>query len=258
MSGPGELPPGYARFQYQQADVVCLEPLAEALREALHEGTLYTFAAQHPRARALTGRGVAYAVTLPDGVTSVVVRHSRHGGLLAPITGDRFLAPTRAPHELDASHRLLAAGIPTPEFVAYAVYPAGPWLRRSDVATREIPRGRDLALALLGPVDESSKRTVLEATARLLRAMGAAGVRHPDLNLKNVLLSPAGNGKDRTEALLLDLDRVSFGAPGDSRIADANLQRLARSARKWRDLYGAAVDEDDLAALAEMSRNGPR
>jgi Lipopolysaccharide kinase (Kdo/WaaP) family len=247
------VPPGYIRFRHHDADVVCLEAIADIVREAMQEGTLYAYAAQHPRARALTGRGVAYAVTLPDGNTSVVVRHSRHGGLLAPVTQDRFLPPTRAPHELAVSLRLATTGIPTPEVVAYAIHPAEPFLRRSDVVTREVPRSRDLAVALLGPVDDAARRAMLEATARLLRLLGDAGVRHPDLNLKNVLLAPAGDGGSY-EAWLLDLDRVRFGRAGDAAIAEANFSRLARSARKWRDLYGAAIDEADLTALGEAVR----
>jgi 3-deoxy-D-manno-octulosonic acid kinase len=116
----------------------------EAVRTALKSGTLYEYAAQHEEARSLSGRGVVYAAPLPNG-DRVVVRHNRHGGLLAPLTGDRFLSPTRAPYELEASLQLIANGVPTPEIIAYAVYRAGPLLRRSDVASREIRDSADLA-----------------------------------------------------------------------------------------------------------------
>src|SRR5206468_7012947 len=120
-----------------------------ALRAALEGGTLYAYAAQHASARPLSGRGVAFAVPLPNG-ERVVVRHNRHGGLLAPLTGDRFVAPTRAPYELAVSLRLTKHGVPTPEIVAYAVYRAGPlpFLRRSDVASREVRDSSDLAAGL--------------------------------------------------------------------------------------------------------------
>jgi len=237
-----------------------LASLADAVFEALTlpdgapagaVGTLYEYAARHPRARAMSGRGVAYAVPLPDGATGVVVRRSRHGGLLAPLTGERFLAPTRAPYELDVSLRLRALGVPTPELVAYLTYPAGPFLRRADVATREVPRARDLAVSLLGTADERTKRGWLEATARLLAQLRAAGARHADLNLKNVLLAPDEGGGCR--AHVLDVDRVTLGAPGDPRAARANFDRLARSARKWRDLYGARATEEDLTWLLARS-----
>src|SRR4029434_11188989 len=95
-----QAPAGYTRFVLSGADVVALGACAEAVRRAVGDRSLYDYAATHPGRRALRGRGVAYAVTLPDEETRVVVRHSRHGGLLAPVTGDRFLPPTRAPHEL--------------------------------------------------------------------------------------------------------------------------------------------------------------
>lgn len=253
-TAPG-LPAGYERFREGRAEVVALAAAAGPVREALRDaegvhgadGTLYGYAQRHPRARAMAGRGTAWAVPLPDERTHVVVRRSRHGGLLAPVTGDRFVAPTRAPHELRTAVRLAEASVRTPQVVAFAVYPAGPLLRRSDVATREVMRGRDLAVSLLNPVDAAGRRALLGATAELLAALARAGARHPDLNCKNVLLAPGGAG---VQAWVLDVDRVTFGRPGDPRIARANLERLARSARKWRDLYGAAIDEADLAWLA--------
>jgi hypothetical protein len=245
----GEPPPGYERVTVGAAELVALRPHVAAAREALRSGgTLYDYAAHHPEARVLSGRGVAYAVPLPDSATCVVVRRSRHGGLLAPLTGDRFVGRTRAPHELAASLRLRRADVPTPELVAYATYPAGRLLRRADVATREIPGGRDLAALLTGESAAEGKRQWLDATALLLHRLARAGVRHPDLNLKNVLIARDENGQ--CEALLLDVDRVWFDEPGAARAAAANFRRLARSARKWRARFGAAIDERDLERLA--------
>ena len=247
-------PEGYERADVRGVTIVARAGLMDAVRSTLKAGTLYDYAAQHEDARSLAGRGIAYAVPLPSG-DRVVVRHSRHGGLLAPLTGDRFLAPTRAPHELSAALRLAKAGVPTPELVAYAVYPAGPLLRRSDVATREIRDSRDLAAVLTSP-DASDRRACLDAAAALIGALSAAGARHHDLNVKNVLLARTGRGARHPEfrAYVLDVDRMEFGRPGDSRITENNLDRFARSARKWRNLYGARVDEADLARIAASVR----
>lgn len=241
------IPDGYTAFRVGRAHAVALTSLAGAVREALAEGSLYAYAAAHPRARALTGRGIAYAVPLPDGATPVVVRHSRHGGLLAGITGDRFLPPTRAPRELEIALRLAAAGVRTPPVAAYAVYPAGVLFRRSDVATREIARGRDLAICFLGPLEPPARPALLAAVRTLLASLHRAGARHPDLNLKNVLLAPAAaapaGGHD---AYVLDVDRITFGTPHDPAIWATNLRRLRASARKWREQYGAAIDDAEL------------
>lgn len=247
IRGRPAVPDGYESFTARGATVVARESLAPAVREAMADGTLYEYAAEHPRARTLTGRGTVYAVPLVDTGESIVVRRSHRGGLLAPITGDRFVAATRAPAELRIALRLAGEGVPTPDVVAYAVYPAGPFLRRSDVATREIPRGRDLATALLNATD-AEKPAMLAATAALLAALARVGARHPDLNLKNVLLAPGPDGALR--AHVLDVDRMHFGEPGSAAIARDNLERLARSARKWRELYGARIDEADVAWLA--------
>ncbi|GAC1515963.1 MAG: hypothetical protein NVS1B4_08650 [Gemmatimonadaceae bacterium] len=229
--------------------MVALEALVDSVTDALEDGTLYDYAKAHPRAVPLAGRGVAYAVPLPDGRTRVVVRHSRHGGVLARVTGDRFLAPTRAPYELSVAVRLAAVGVPTPEIVAYLTYPGGWGTRRSDIATREIPRSRDLAVALLARPDAAARESMLAATSRLLSALADAGARHCDLNLKNILVT-GGDGRSN-EAYVLDVDRVEFVARGRNAVASANFDRLARSARTWRLLYGLELTEvelDDLRA----------
>src|SRR6476646_5035619 len=241
-------PAGYTRFLQGSADVVALGACAEAVRRAVGARSLYDYAATHPGRRELRGRGVAYAVPLPDDETRVVIRHSRHGGLLAPVTGDRFLAPTRAPHELRTALRLADAGVPTPEVIAYATYPAGAVLQRSDVATREVVGGNDLAHVLAIPDSDEVRATALEATAGLLRSLEHAGARHPDLNVTNVLIVAADGGPAR--ALVLDVDRVVFGKPGDARIGDANVRRLVRSARKLRSNGRIAVTDAELSHLA--------
>jgi 3-deoxy-D-manno-octulosonic acid kinase len=167
--------------------------------------------------------------------------------LLHGVTGEYFLAPTRAPYELATALRLADAGIATPEVIAYAVYPAAGLFARSDVMTRRLPEGDDLpaAWSKLGGTDHSP---VLAAVARLLAALARAGAWHADLNLKNIYI--AGTGGDLT-AYLLDVDRVTF--PGGNGIAARNLKRLERSARKWRDRWGLDFDEESLRRLAVLA-----
>src|SRR5688572_10701168 len=119
-------------------EVVATESAVDELTALVAKhGTLYAWARAQPQARALSGRAPVYVATLPDRLqTTLVVRHSWHGGLLAPITGDRFRRPTRAPVELLRSFMLRECGIPTPEVVGFALYSAGPGFARVDVATR--------------------------------------------------------------------------------------------------------------------------
>ena len=241
-----EVPAGYTRLVAGGAEAVARADAAPALGAVLERGRLYDWAAAHPARRELAGRAPAYAVPLGDRLR-VVVRHSRHGGLLAPITGDRFLAPTRAPHELRTALRLRAAGVPTPDVVATVVYAAGPLLRTADVASEEVTGARDLSVALAAP-DEAGRAAAIEATVALLRHLDAAGARHPDLNLKNVLVAEGADGE--RAALVIDVDRVRFAAAGDATARAANVRRLARSLTKWRDRLAPGAADAAISRLA--------
>lgn len=243
MSRP---PDGYVRYLLQRAEVVAAAPLADAVRQALAQDPLFRYAERHHKRRVYHGRGPSYGAPLPAGGVRVVVRRSRHGGMFAWLTGDLFVSP-RAPHELEMSLRLSRAGVPTPEIIAYAIYRAGP-LRRADIVTREIPAARDLGDALGDAETSAVRRAMLDSAARLLREMARAGARHPDLNVKNILLAPGVDGP--STAYVLDVDRVVFGRPDDPRIAQANLKRLTRSLRKWREQQRLTMPDSDLTWLA--------
>ncbi len=248
------VPPGYVREWHEgDTELVALRGAIHSAREALSDGTMYDFAAHAPGARPMRGRGTAFAVSLPAGGPPVVVRRSRHGGLLAGVTGERFLAPTRAPRELRTALRLERAGVPTPEVIAYCSYPAGGPFRLADVATREVEGGRDLGQVLSDTVPGAERTGSWAAVGRLLASLRAAGARHPDLNAANVLLATRESGD--TEAWLLDVDRVWFDRPDEPGVMEANLRRLARSVRKWRDQRGAQVDESELDVLARQARS---
>jgi hypothetical protein len=121
-------------------------------------------------------------------------------------------------------------------------------LRRADLVTREIAHGRDLASYMMPGVPEPERAAAWHATRALVRALNAAGARHHDLNVKNVLLAPEGR-QDGLEAWVLDVDRVVFGQSNAASVRVGNAARLLRSARKWRDERGAVLDERELCAL---------
>jgi 3-deoxy-D-manno-octulosonic acid kinase len=245
------VPPGYVALSEPGIEGAALATLEVPLRAALAEGTFYEFAEHQPEARPFTGRGIAYAVPLASG-DRVVVRRSRHGGLLGSVRNDRFLGATRAPRELEISLSLRRLGVSTPEIVAYATYPAGPMFRRGDVVSREVPRSQDLAAALAALSRGDSKRLLLEATAQLLATMSLARARHPDLNIKNVLI--ADNDFAGVEAYVLDVDRVWLDKASAEEVLVANLRRFSRSALKWRRLRGLPIEEADLLAIETTAR----
>ncbi len=234
--------------------VVAREWAATALSQALRaHGSLFAWAAAQPTRHELRGRGVAWATRLPAGAesqasTAVVVRHTRHGGLFAAVTGDLFPRPTRAPRELATAVRLAACGVPTPEVIAYAVHPVAGILARSDLMTRRLPDGCDLPEAWRAATSSAARHAVIDAVAVLLRALSDCGAQHADLNVKNVYI--AGEGAAAT-AYVLDVDRVRFVK--DTHVAARNLARFARSARKWNAERGLDLGDDALMRLATRS-----
>jgi len=245
MNERDALPAGFVRFNHNGIEVVCAEYVADATRRALDAGTLHRYAETHPTARPLTGRGIAYAATLPNDIERVVVRHNHHGGMFASITNDLFRRPTRAPHELATSERLRRSGVATPTMLGYAIYPAALGFCRVDVMSREVSDSFDLS-AILMDDDRSFHVDAWDATKQLVVSLNEIGAVHRDLNVKNVLLRHAPHGG--LEAFVLDVDRVEFVAVGPA-ASEANRSRLLRSAMKWKTERGAPITDGELNAL---------
>ena len=243
------LPAGYVRVTAGRRTAVARGELEDDARALLAEGTLYEVAARSLAARPLAGRGVAYAFPLPITGSRVVVRHNRHGGLLAPLTRDWFLPPTRAPYELAVSLRLAGLGVRTPQVLMYGIESVYGLLRRADVATLEVTGGRDLASYLMPGELPALRSEAWRATRELVRSLNASGARHHDLNVKNVLLT---DGEAGLVAWVLDVDRVKFGQAHAASVRVGNATRLLRSARKWRDERGAVLDERELSELGAV------
>ena len=257
-------PPGYEPVTAPRAQVLAWHSVAAAVQAVLAGGeSLYHWAARQPGGHRHEGRGPAWGVVL--GTERAVVRHSRHGGLLAPLTRDLFRHPTRAPAELSTSLRLSAAGIPTPAVLAFAVYPLALGLSRADVATREVPDSADLGAVLARVSAAERRQRVWPAVESLLATMARAEVSHPDLNAKNVLIIGATGrpGATAAAAWLLDVDVVTFGRPdahemargttasasGDEVTDRRNRERLARSLRKRSAGFAAPMEAADWRQL---------
>lgn len=235
-----------------RADITALPSVLDDLEAILRHGdTLYDWAAGQPQPRAMRGRAPVYVATLPSSAIPVVVRHAWHGGLLAPLTADRFRRPTRAPAELAQSAALRAAGIPTTEVLGFARYAAAFGLCTVDVVSRYVDDAADLGMVMAGLTPFVDAETALTATQRLLVQLATHGVVHPDLNVKNILLRPAPHG---IEALIIDVDVVHW-QPARAR-ADTmrrNVDRLTRSVRKWRRHFGGDITDARIDAFAAQA-----
>jgi 3-deoxy-D-manno-octulosonic acid kinase len=239
-------------------------------------GTLAAWAESVPEARRLTGRGTVLVVDAPapgpDARSRWVVRHYLRGGAVAALLGDRYLdvGTPRPERELEASSAARARGVPTPAVVAGASYRAGGRRYTADLVTELVPDSMDLARVLFeapaaegNPLEEApappSRRDALRASGRLLIRTAMAGVRHADLNARNVVLR---QGDDGVEAYLVDLDRGRIRATPRPSDARAMRERLARSLRKLGRAYGSPLGDEDWQALtdgvAEARSEGPR
>jgi 3-deoxy-D-manno-octulosonic acid kinase len=229
------------------------EPLlAAGLRDAL-EG------AEGSEGGGPSGRGTHRRLVLEDG-RAVILRRYRHGGWLAPLTGERFMGTGRFRREFELGRRAWAAGIPTPRPVAVGWRAAG-LTRRGCLATLEVANARDLIALFSEPPSPDARRRIARAAARAVLALHDAGIAHADLHLKNVLFEEgperpapegaAGEAAAGPRAWIIDLDLARRGeAPLPLRARIANLARLARSAEKHRRA-GLALGEAEIEAFCE-------
>lgn len=217
-------------------------------------GGLHGWAAGHPERRELTGRGRVYSVPAPaagpDARTRWVVRHYYRGGAVAGLLGDRYLALGRPRPfvEAVAARTARERGIPTPAAVSGAVYPAGVFYR-ADIVTEEVPDAVDLADLLFAsdPTPGGDEReAALAAAGRLVRRLEQAGLLHPDLNAKNVLVR---FGEGGASAHLVDLDRCATRTAGVPAPALPMRRRLERSLRKFQLRTGRGLGASEWAAL---------
>lgn len=215
----------------------------------VEHGSLYGAAARLDDAIVLEGRAPVYAVASPFGRR--VIRRYHRGGLVAPLLGDRHvrLGPPRPLREARASREAARRGILTPPVVAGAIYPAGPFYR-ADLVTEYLPDSVDLADVLFGSGGPFTRGEALERTGRLLARMAAAGIRHPDLNARNVLFAPRNaKGTRGYGTFLLDLDRCRPTRDGTSVRPGPMLSRLRRSLEKLAGKTVGALSAEELAAL---------
>ena len=199
------------------------------VRNALHASdTLYAYAATRADAEPLAGRGAAYRIGTRAGPW--VVRRYRRGGAMAGLLGDRYprLGRARAWGEIAVSEAARTRGVRTPRVMAAAVYARGAFLR-SDLATEYVPDSEDLAALGFGRSARSDgeKQAGFRAAGQLVRELGQRGLVHPDLNLRNILISFGGE-RAQPVSWALDLDRARIGRAD----ASAMYARLRRSLAK--------------------------
>lgn len=173
------------------------------------------------------GRRATAAIALPGREERIHLRPVRHGGVLAPLWGERIARLARPVLELHITETLRRRGAPVPHPVLVVGWRAHP-LWRAFYATQHVEASLD-GLAWLEKRPDAARIAAVAASAgRAVRAFHAAGGRHADLHLKNLLVQTA----ETERVLVIDLDRARVGAPPAPRRRMRELMRLYRSLLK--------------------------
>ena len=246
--------PGFESARVGAALVVARPEALAWARQALgRHGSLHSAALADATLR-LRGRGPIPVMLNPAGEGPAwAVRHYRRGGGMR-IMDDRFLrlGKPRSLRELESSVRVRELGITTPRVVAAAVYPAGLFYQ-ADLVTEFVYDARELADVLLGtpdssapPADADMRAQALTCTTQLVARMTEHGIRHPDLNARNILLAQSSHGM---EAILLDLDRCAIGRPSAPGDGHGLRRRLARSIRKLQRTRSGGLSGEEMEVI---------
>lgn len=135
------------------------------------------------------GRARHPVVVLPDG-TRAVVRAYRRGGAVRHLVRARYLAGHRAFAELLATETARRHGVRVPTVLAAVERRMGIGYEAA-LATAWIDGAVESAAWLSASPSDDDRRAVLREAGRQLARMHAAGVAHPDVNLRNLLVAPA-------------------------------------------------------------------
>ncbi|MDP6439549.1 MAG: lipopolysaccharide kinase InaA family protein [Candidatus Brocadiia bacterium] len=185
-----------------------------------------------------------------------VVRQFAHGGLLGSLWGTAFLSRRPMLGELGLALHALERGVPTCRPVALRFQRAIGPVFRAHYVTEEILGAVNL-LELCereAPGDGVSpglRQAISRAVAGAVAAMHGAGIRHGDLNLKNILVTPEA---DPPRAFVIDFKKARAQNCVGLREGLRNLLRLDRSVVKWPASRRAITLSDRLRTLRDYLR----
>lgn len=186
----------------------------------------------------LRGRSEVFLVDTPRG--PLLAKALSRGGAVGGFLRHWYADPARPAREAWLSEELRRRGCPTPEVVVARARRSAPGLWRLELATAFVPDAHDLLAALRAAGCDGSARTALaRAVGRTLRRLHDEGLRHRDLQVKNLLVPP-GLGSDGL-LVVIDLDRCRLGMPLRPGERLASLARFTRSLVRRGLLPGAGT-----------------
>ena len=170
----------------------------------------------------------------------------RRGGMIGSILSDVYVGITPRPlNELALTVEAMRRGIPVAEPMGAMIEWIGPALYRGFFLTRAV-RGMTLWEFVKTDDDPIVRGHVLGQARAAIDTMHDKGLFHADLNLHNILVTPA---RESFSVIIIDLDKARlFDGPLPAAMRRANAARLIRSARKL-DPSGQFLDASALAIL---------
>lgn len=187
------------------------------------------------------GRGSTVFIDAPFG--RAALRPYLRGGWPARFSRDRYLFTglqrSRPFREFKLLAALNAQGLPVPAPLA-ALCRRGGLVYSGALIMHRLMDVVPLDEFLQGP---EMKDAHWAAVGKCVRRFHRAGVRHADLNARNILLRPVSG-----EVFLVDFDRSAF-TPGRAVDGWSNLARLRRSLEKIWPLEAGVTIEDCWQAL---------
>ena len=185
-------------------------------------------------ARTLEREGRAGIRIFEVAGNKLACRKYAHGGLLRAFTRDVFFSARRNSQEAEVMLLLKQSGFPVISPFA-TITELGTLRKRLYLCTALEER----ATNLLEYLKQSGTKARLRAAKRfgeLLWGLEKAGIYHPDLHLKNVVLTSAG------KMLFLDFDRASRRLIGQKQV-ESMFWRLARYVDKMQKLGELRIGE---------------
>jgi len=168
--------------------------------------------------------GRASIDVLDTAAGALVAKALTRGGVLGPLLPDRFVNWRRPWAEALLAEQLSARGCPTPPVVVVRSTAGPGGLHRLELATARVEGAVDLLEALRSQADP---RPLAALAGRTLRKLHDAGLRHRDLQVKNLLVR--GDGAPVELAWVIDLDRCRLGQALGQEPRLASLTRFTRS-----------------------------
>jgi tRNA A-37 threonylcarbamoyl transferase component Bud32 len=190
------------------------------------------------RAPTLQHEGRAGIRILEMAGKKLACRKYTHGGLFRAFTRDLFFSAKRSSREAEIMLFLKRGGFPV--ITPFATITELGSLRKKLYLCTILEEG---ALNLREYLKRSEKKARLRAVrklAELFWELERAGIYHPDLHLKNVMVTLEGN------MLLLDFDRASRKPIGQKDV-ESIFWRLARYADKMQRQAELRVDDREKA-----------